>query len=427
MHDHLPRDVLISILSRLPVSTLLRCIAVCKSWYALISSPLFISENLHFGSENTHLLLRYCVGEGVTEKHQSYELFRDDNHTFERCRKLDFPFTSVNNFYRIVGSCNGLICLTDDMGEDDLTTILWNPSIGKSVALPEPRVTFTSHGAFSHTHGFGYDPLTNDYKVVRIANISFNELPPLVELYELSKGRWRDISHKATGVCYRLGDSIPAALVGGIVHWAAMDEDFKNSVLSFDMSKEVFGEILVPDSVATASLRYFTDLRVGTYKESLAFFVQSTYGTNPYCCVWVMKEYGNVQSWTQIFSINHLRLGFQLLVGFRKTGEALFVDRDKCLVLFHHEEQLVEYLDICGSYLHAFYASTYRESLVFLDKDTGRSDIDTVQDIWIRRNSEDVSDECTNYHETSRKGEDGKGKGKLTYKSKEKGNCKNLG
>nr|GMC73129.1 F-box protein CPR1-like [Ipomoea batatas] len=394
MSGHFPEDVLISILSRLPVATVLRCTAVCKSWYALISSPLFISTHFQFNSAKTHLLLRYCDEDRVLDKKENYNLYFDDNDTFEVYRKFEFPFIGVNDYFRIVGSCNGLVCLTDDMGEYNLTTILWNPSIRKSVVLPEPRVTFTSNGACSHTHGFGFDPLTNEYKVVRIVNIWLNDGPPQVELYELSKGRWRDISHAASGFRYRVGATAPAAFARGILHWAAMDENFRNVILWFDMSKEVFGEISLPESLASASLRYFTDLRVGMYKESLAVFVHGTYSMNPYCCVWIMEEYGNVRSWTQLFSINHLRLGFQLLVGFRQNGEALFVDRDKCFAIFDPKALVIEYLDIHGSYLHAFYASTYTESLVFMDK-IEWSDTNTVRDLLLKHSIEDDADQCT--------------------------------
>ncbi|XP_048493339.1 uncharacterized protein LOC104902527 [Beta vulgaris subsp. vulgaris] len=44
--DHLPENLIIEILSWLSVKDLLQYKSVCKSWYAIISSPNFISEHL---------------------------------------------------------------------------------------------------------------------------------------------------------------------------------------------------------------------------------------------------------------------------------------------------------------------------------------------------------------------------------------------
>ncbi|XP_058217013.1 probable F-box protein At1g14315 [Rhododendron vialii] len=41
---HLPFDITIEILSRLPVKSLLRFKSVCKTWYALIETPDFFSK-----------------------------------------------------------------------------------------------------------------------------------------------------------------------------------------------------------------------------------------------------------------------------------------------------------------------------------------------------------------------------------------------
>lgn len=87
-----------------------------------------------------------------------------DNPTLDDYAELDFPFHSVNWYFRIVGSCNGVVCLSDDDRCYVHTIILWNPSITKSFNLPRPSVVFQTHGPFMHSIGFGFDSINHDCK-----------------------------------------------------------------------------------------------------------------------------------------------------------------------------------------------------------------------------------------------------------------------
>ncbi|KAI8558423.1 hypothetical protein RHMOL_Rhmol04G0092000 [Rhododendron molle] len=47
MADHIPNDLLIEILARLPSASLLRFKSVCKPWRSLIRSPSFVTKHLN--------------------------------------------------------------------------------------------------------------------------------------------------------------------------------------------------------------------------------------------------------------------------------------------------------------------------------------------------------------------------------------------
>jgi hypothetical protein len=49
--------------------------------------------------------------------------------------------------------------------EDELC-VLWNPSIQNAISLPKPYF-----GKLHQTFGFEYEPVTNDYKLVRLMNL----------------------------------------------------------------------------------------------------------------------------------------------------------------------------------------------------------------------------------------------------------------
>ncbi|KAL5787349.1 hypothetical protein ACOSP7_004298 [Xanthoceras sorbifolium] len=56
----LPEDMIIEILSILPVKSLIRFRCVSKSWYALVRSSSFISKHLK-NDHNIHLILMFLL------------------------------------------------------------------------------------------------------------------------------------------------------------------------------------------------------------------------------------------------------------------------------------------------------------------------------------------------------------------------------
>uniref|UniRef100_A0A5B6ZCC6 F-box domain-containing protein n=1 Tax=Davidia involucrata TaxID=16924 RepID=A0A5B6ZCC6_DAVIN len=373
MSDFIPGDVLIDILTRLPIKSLVRFACVCKSWYSLLTNPSFITAHLNRSNvpnkKSDDLLLVRSYSEDLNEEQYSVYF---DNETFDEYAKLEFPLKSLSNYYfRIVGSCNGLMCLSDDQFGYAETLFLWNPSIRRTLALPRVRVGFESHGPFMHAIGFGFDPLTNDYKVVRIVYLDCVEIPPEVDIFTLSTGTWRNISH--LGLPYLIQERAPQACLNGATHWIASDLEMmrgvSNLIVSFNMSDEVFGEILLPDSMAHDT--WLRGVRVAKFQESLSVIQRKVSSGEVSYCIWMMKEYGVADSWTKLFCFDLGGCGeFKRLVGFRKNGGVLWGTSRGYLVSFDREAKLFKDLGIHGStnswYEDSFYADAYTESLLLL-------------------------------------------------------------
>uniref|UniRef100_A0A5B6ZDP7 F-box domain-containing protein n=1 Tax=Davidia involucrata TaxID=16924 RepID=A0A5B6ZDP7_DAVIN len=374
MSDFIHPDVLIDILTRLPIKTLMQCACVCKSWYSLLTNPSFITAHLDRStvpdnkSDDDLLLVRSYSEDRNEEQYSVYF----DNETFDEYAKLEFPLKSSRKcYFRIVGSCNGLMCLSDDQFGYAETLFLWNPSIRKTLALPSVRVGFKSHGPFMHAIGFGFDPLTNDYKVVRIVYLDCVEIPPEVDIFTLRTGTWRNISH--LGLPYLIQERAPQACLNGATHWIASDLEMmrgvSNLIVSFNMSDEVFGEILLPDSMAHDT--WLRGVRVAKFQESLSVIQRKVSSGEVSYCIWMMKEYGVADSWTKLFCFDLGGCGeFKRLVGFRKNGGVLWGTSRGYLVSFDREAKLFKDLGIHGStnswYEDSFYADAYTESLLLL-------------------------------------------------------------
>lgn len=167
--------------------TYLKCI--CKSWYALIKIHSFITDHhvnnkTNFGTD--HLISEY-------DKTVQYSIFSSRSPTTlvdsaayaSAIKHIEFT-EKMEAAMRVVDCCNGIFCLFESCDK----TFLWNPATREVKALPESNIT-KEKGLQSHTFmhvGIGFDPNTNDIKVIRNVGSKFGDK---FEIYTLSTDSWR--------------------------------------------------------------------------------------------------------------------------------------------------------------------------------------------------------------------------------------------
>ncbi|GLT54809.1 hypothetical protein SLA2020_279760 [Shorea laevis] len=387
MSDCLPNEVVVNILSRLPVKLLMRFRCVSKAWCSLISSPHFIATHLNRSLSNSQhppfLFLSHYDNKPNYEDSIHTLLVYPDQEIEQKGDFFAYPSDSIelrgihhsiNFFLHLVGSSNGLLCLANTVFNNESgLCVLWNPSIQKAISLPKPNIGFP--GCLNQSVGFGYDPMTEDYKLVRlvylqgIGRIAFNNVPPLVEIYTLRTGIWRSITAPSPPYLINMWSS--SVFVNGAVHWPAhtprRQGAFRNVIVWFNMKDEAFGEVGMPKS-----LQGLEDLNVtvALLDGLLAFVERERASLWPYRnevshAVWVMKEYGVVESWTKLFDVSIGR--FDRVIGITKSGEVLVHKAGSSGRLFSFGPCSRGYLDltICGP--KEIYLDTYVESLVLLN------------------------------------------------------------
>ena len=229
----------------------------------------------------------------------------------------------------MLGTCNGLLFLSK-VFDGDNSLCLSNPCVRKLLELPSPNITDATHGRFSASLGFGFDPKTKDYKVIRVVTLleSFDleTTRPQVEIYTLSTGQWRMLGTGLApiGALYRTDRQ---TYINGALHWVACfkdsDNNIRNFVLVFDLGEEVFHKILLPE---VPGHRGLISGSVSVYRNSIALFQKD----NGFLHVWAMKEYGVVSSWTKLFRLPLLDQNFfgandsiRRALGFRRNGEVI--------------------------------------------------------------------------------------------------------
>ncbi|XP_073351840.1 F-box protein At3g07870-like [Aegilops tauschii subsp. strangulata] len=167
----LPRDVVASILVRLPGSDLRR---VCKEWRDIIADPTFIQEHLIQGSRAppTHTIVFFP---GFTyschEDPRSAHGFLFDEHW-----QLTAKFTAGMRDM-LVGACNGLLCfLQAEAGQGSIKIV--EPSTGESLVLPlPPEASGRRWNVKPEAYCFGYDATARRFKIVHHGYLKYSDLP----------------------------------------------------------------------------------------------------------------------------------------------------------------------------------------------------------------------------------------------------------
>ena len=280
--SYFPIEIIVEILSRLPVKSLLRYKSVCKSWCSLISDPCFIRSHASLSTSDISIANHRLVIHDVTNKFfkscSLYDLlFEKSSNEFEHCFPLEL--TSKPHL-QIIGSCNGLLCILKFP-----TLIIYNPSTRITSKLP--KVPNVSYGMM---HGFGYDESTDDYKVVMTNRNN-------VYIFSLKTGTWKKIGDFLHGHLFSNSKTQSCAsgmFSNGALHWAKADQNLGAwTIVALDLAKETYCEVLQPV--------------YGEGKENLSLGVLGQWlcvhcisDISRVLDVWVMKVYGVKDSWTKL-------------------------------------------------------------------------------------------------------------------------------
>ncbi|XP_062003480.1 F-box/kelch-repeat protein At3g06240-like [Rosa rugosa] len=291
---HIPEDIIVDILSRLPVKSLCRFRCVSKRWRSIVSDPQFAKVQFKVASEQKTLSRRLLLCRNTSEI-ESFDLetpWYADTHFL---RKLTGPFEYRERppFVNVLGSCNGLVCVATRY---PLTCFyIWNPSTGFSHNLPDPG--FSNETNYISYSGFGYLPATDDYKVLVAASDIVSpgeEVVVEVKIFSTRAGFWKRIESPFK---FYLTYSTSAALLEETLHWVC--DSVEAVIYAFDLVTEKFREMPTLDqNDNTIHL-----LNVDSYGGSLYGF-RHGYDAWDSIDLCVMREYGVSDSWTKLLNIN---------------------------------------------------------------------------------------------------------------------------
>ncbi|KAL2231922.1 F-box protein At3g07870-like [Sesamum indicum] len=305
LFTNLPAELIINILSRLPIRTIISCKCVCKSWLNLLDTPEFARSHLSRSVPGLILWQRHRDLDSehfeIFEFEDELDLERHDLHynpvTKISCREFineDHPGLGIQ------GSADGLVCFRK-LGRHPETVYVCNPITRDYIQLPTPGTIW--YYPTTVTYGFGASKTSGQHKVVRIYHECRRDTDthkllgiPKSEcwVYTLGTGSWRRI---APGPKLEYNCRSTGAFLNGNLHWLVADLEGFARISCLDLETEVFSTFSAP-SLPERS-RFLGGLTV--LGDCLCMCDNTS---DDEIVIWLMKEYGVEKSWTKEFVIS---------------------------------------------------------------------------------------------------------------------------
>ncbi|KAF7849630.1 hypothetical protein BT93_L0452 [Corymbia citriodora subsp. variegata] len=229
-----PVDILMEIFLRLSARPLVRFRCVCKSWNSLLTSPFFIKVYL----------------ERSTKFHK-FNLLKYDLDNFLRVQihipaknelsDLNTSFIKDGEKFKLVGSCNGIACLSS-FDKHPFESVK-----DENIALPQPSYHV------SNLVGFGFNPLSgnpDDFSVVN-TNIYFEQYPNYtsqVEVYSFRRNCWKQLGNIfPPSLTQHLGNQV---IFKNFICWCPcfrLDHEIVTLLILFDVVQDDFQKMALPN------------------------------------------------------------------------------------------------------------------------------------------------------------------------------------
>ncbi|PIA28834.1 hypothetical protein AQUCO_06600037v1 [Aquilegia coerulea] len=291
----LPHKLILEILSRIPAKTLLGFKLVCKSWYNSIHDPIFIRMHANQSMENnTSVFLAsepsFSMSAGPFDLvSQIYSL---EGNSHDKCVEIENPIVHKS---RVLGSCNGLVCLSNGK-----LMCLLNPFTREYKMIKVDNEISFKKSVF----GLGYDNANDDYILVQLVHTD-----DCFDFYDFDLDDDMDsgvyvYSLKDTLSCSKIGN-IPyrrlyapdlGVYLNGCLHWVATKKQCAPvDILTFDNTEKVFREIPRPVNLGEGA-----NMTLGLLGGKLSILCDFYKKESE---LWVMGKYGVADSWIKLVSM----------------------------------------------------------------------------------------------------------------------------
>ncbi|KAK9675818.1 hypothetical protein RND81_11G033500 [Saponaria officinalis] len=327
----LPECLLIEILSLLPIKSLLRLKSVNKLCYDIIKSPYFISKHLKHnnGRHNNCIIAQFEVTRAG--ELQPSMVWLDDEidedstiHNYTTLQKAPSAYD-----YCICGPCDGLYYIWCGWASEDRPwcrvgkRCLWNPALQQVKTLPsiiimKSCMPLNIEYSYDEYCGFGFDPVTADYKVVLIKGVDL-----LVR-----NDSWRyagDLSKSH----YRLSENSSYTFVHTSYYWLGSNDEYYpltyDIIIVVNLATEAIEEIGLPEMRIKDSIdiQWYTECLM-VYHSTIALV--TLYKDSGNFDIWTLKE----RSWSKQLSVRLLvrnKLGHRCLLGYHRIHKNMLLFR----------------------------------------------------------------------------------------------------
>jgi len=335
----IPEDIHFSILSKLPIKSINRFSSVSKSWYGLFENPDFLkmfSNNLVLKYHGDDVKLLFNIN------FKKLRLLSGDKfqHEVSLNMHLPPPFVGSNHLAILGSAVDGVICLYDVNNQKNI--ILCNPANGEKRVLPtnyaEDLGTVEDSITNIMVHGFGYDTVNQDFKVVQYVNNenvhsegSPDETDSFWQVYSVKTNKWKKSQINFDGVPLPFLQDYPNGLevyLDSVCHWLGrISTDDPLYLVSFNLTNYSTLLTLTPvDADVTES-----SLKLVVLNGSIAMITHHVSSMS--YRIYTLGQIGVKESWTTLFNVASLP-SIQNIVGAGKKGVIFYKGNEKDGKLF---------------------------------------------------------------------------------------------
>lgn len=344
LFSHLPSEIMLDILSRLPVRTIMSCKCVCKPWLELLKTREFVNSHL------SKLVPALTFVKGG-EQPKPYEIIEfadddvDDDYRWDTVLSLDLPPHD-----RLLSIANGflLLCPRDGIRGD---LLICNPMTREYIKLPPASALC---GSIFQASGFGVSKTSGQYKAVRVLGINAHNALEC-QVYTIGTGSWRRIACGWPVIYYSYHGDTVGTFLNGNLHWLA---DGGSAIWCLDLEAEIFTTFSAPPLRCPVKVR---TLRV--LKDCLCVCDNANHRYDAFAdheiSLWLMEEYGDEKSWTKQFII-------------RKESKLAFAGHLYPIKVYEHGGILME--QTCRGHRTLLYYSSKTRTIRGLDMSALKKD-----------------------------------------------------
>ncbi|KAJ4972886.1 hypothetical protein NE237_006060 [Protea cynaroides] len=352
-------DLMMNVLSWLPVKVLSRFRCVCEQWNMLISNPYFVSTHQGRAIQNPNStkllcelklegLIRICSIEEKEKRKVTHDLIRPN-----------YPERILQEhcYAHMVGRpCNGLICL-----EGSHFALVCNPATRNTVVIPIGK---EKHEYY--LEGLGFCSSSNEFKLVRLYRRSESYRCELFTVgqkgvHPLQPSRsWRHVGDFHYKICYPSFRIM--CHVNGRVHWIVepLSDSSSEYILYLDLELEEFKVVSCPKHWLEEARDENVDLIELGGELGVVFFNWVAWD------IWVLKDYTN-SIWSKEYHINENIPGYPLfnlrVIGIRR-GQLLLIINDAVLCYYDPRNNSLEVIIQGCPDSYSWHVTTYIENLV---------------------------------------------------------------
>nr|KYP76863.1 F-box protein At3g07870 [Cajanus cajan] len=169
----------------------------------------------------------------------------------KKLKQLHIPrVTDSDMDFKMVGSCNGLLCIIHYSLDPDSTIFLWNPATRQTKRILEPQNALLTYNVPPHCLiGFYFNNIDSDYHVVRVHSFedtnnaclddSLSKICALrAEKYSQRTGLWREI---------KFGNNNESVTVNGCLFWTENSVTLEETLfwVAMEVSDKVSHEMII--------------------------------------------------------------------------------------------------------------------------------------------------------------------------------------